>query len=95
MTGRTGSLLDRLAAEGVLPERHLVALAADEASDSRDQLLRTAELAGHYPAQVLRDALAGRSLDKSASVAQVLHFRVRTALDRKLRRASCVSFTTR
>ena len=82
--GRTGRLLDQLAAEGVLPERHRLELAADEARDTVDQLLRTAELAGHNPAEVLRDALADRSLDNSASVAQVLHFRIRTALENKL-----------
>jgi len=84
LTGRTARWLDRLAADGALPERHRVALAADEARSSLDQLLRAAELAGHDPAQVLTDAVVDRSLDKSTSVAQVLHFRIRAALDGKL-----------
>ncbi|WP_246633220.1 MobF family relaxase [Pseudonocardia nigra] len=84
LTGRTGSLLDRLAAEGTLPEHHRVALAADEARGTLDGLLRTAELAGHDPEQVLRDAVTATPLDGATSVAQVLHFRIRTALDGKL-----------
>src|SRR5205823_1824257 len=76
--------LDQLAAKGILPEHHRVALAADEARGSLDQLLRSAELAGHDPVQTLQDAIRCGSLDKSASVAQVLHFRIRTALEDKL-----------
>lgn len=82
--GRTARWLDQLAADGDLPEQHRVALAADEARSSLDQLLRTAELAGHDPAEILRDAVTSRSLDGSASVAQVVHFRIRTALDGRL-----------
>lgn len=82
--GRTSRWLDQLAVDGSLPERHRVALAADDARTSLDQLLRSAELAGHDPAQVLRDAVTASSLDKSTSVAQVVHFRIRTALDGKL-----------
>lgn len=84
VTGRTSRWLDQLAADGSLPERHRIALAADDARTSLAQLLRSAELAGHDPTQVLRDAVTASSLDKSASVAQVLHFRTRTALDGKL-----------
>ncbi|MGQ0479999.1 MAG: MobF family relaxase [Pseudonocardia sp.] len=84
LTGRTSRWLDQLAAAGELPERHRIALAADEARGSLDQLLRAAELAGHDPAQVLRDAVTSHSLDKSSSVAQVLHFRIRTSLEGKL-----------
>jgi hypothetical protein len=84
LTGRTGTWLDRLAADGALPEHHRVALAADEARGTLDALLRTAELAGHDPDQVLRDAVTATTLDGSTSVAQVLHFRIRSALDGKL-----------
>jgi hypothetical protein len=84
LTGRASRWLDQLAAIGDLPEHHRVALAADEARGSLDQLLRAAELAGHDPAHVLHDAVTSGSLDKSSSVAQVLHFRIRTALDGKL-----------
>lgn len=82
--GRTAGWLDQLAADGSLPEQHRVALAADEARTSLDQLLRSAELAGHDPAQVLRDAVTSTTLDGSTSVAQVVHFRVRTVLEGKL-----------
>jgi hypothetical protein len=82
--GRTGRWLDQLAATGDLSEHHRVEFAADEARTSLDQLLRTAELAGHDPAQVLRDAVTATTLDGSSSVAQVLHFRVRSALEGKL-----------
>jgi len=81
LTGRTGRLLDQLAATGELPEHHRIAVASDEARGSLDALLRRAELAGHDPARVLRDAVAMGSLDGSASVAQVLHFRIRANLD--------------
>lgn len=84
LTGRTSRWLDQLAAAGALPEHHRVNLAADEARGSLDQLLRSAELAGHDPAQVLRTAVENSSLDGSASVAQVLHFRIRSALDGQL-----------
>jgi hypothetical protein len=84
LTGRVAGWLDQLAAGGALPEHHRVAFAADEARGSLEQLLRSAELAGHDPAHVLRDAVTVGSLDKSASVAQVLHFRIRTALKDKL-----------
>jgi hypothetical protein len=84
LTGRTSAWLDQLAANGILPEHHRVALAADEARGSLDQLLRSAELAGHDPAQTLRDAIQCGTLDRSASVAQVLHFRIRTTLENQL-----------
>lgn len=82
--GRTERWLDQLAATGALPERHRVALAADEARGALDGLLRSVELAGHDPAAVLAGAVTDRSLDKSASVAQVVHFRIRAALKDRL-----------
>ncbi len=82
--GRTEGWLDELAATGALPERHRVALAADTARGALDGLLRSAELAGHDPAEVLAAAVTDRSLDKSTSVAQVVHFRIRTALKDRL-----------
>jgi hypothetical protein len=84
LAGRTGRWLDELAATGDLPERHRVAFAADDARESLDQLLRSAELAGHDARQVLADAVTSTTLDGSTSVAQVLHFRVRSALDGRL-----------
>ncbi|MEJ3652037.1 MobF family relaxase [Actinomycetes bacterium KLBMP 9759] len=84
LAGRTDGWLDQLAAVGDLPAEHRVAFAADEARQSVDQLLRTAELAGHDPEQVLRRAVTSTSLDGADSVAQVLHFRIREALRDRL-----------
>jgi conjugative relaxase-like TrwC/TraI family protein len=78
--GRTGTILDRLTAEEVLPEEQRQALAADEAYGTLERLLRQVELAGHDPAQVLEAAVSGRSLEGSRSPAQVLHHRIRTSL---------------
>ncbi len=55
--GRTQRWLDELTAAGHLPEHYRVAVAADDARTSLDQLLRTVELAGHDPAQALADAV--------------------------------------
>ncbi len=80
LAGRTARWLDQLAATGDLPARHRVALAADDASGTLDPLLRRAELAGHDPHTVLTEAVTAGTLDKSVSVAQVLHFRIRHQL---------------
>lgn len=84
LAGRTGRWLDKLAATGALQEQHRVSFAADEARESIDQLLRSAELAGHDARQVLASAVTATSLKGSTSVAQVLHFRIRSALEGKL-----------
>jgi hypothetical protein len=85
LAGRTGRLLDQLAATGELSGHHRVDLAADDARGTLDPLLRRVELAGHDPAAVLRGAVNAGSLDGSASVAQVLHFRIRNTLGDDLR----------
>jgi len=79
-TGRTARTLDRLAAQGVLPTEHRLELAADEATGTLEQLLRTAELAGHDPDAVLMDAVTSRGLYHVDSPARVLHARIRTTL---------------
>ncbi len=76
--GRTARTLDELAAEGTITAAERRALAADEAMGSLEQLLRTAELAGHDPDQVLRAAAEARSLDGATSPAKVLHHRITT-----------------
>jgi len=78
--GRTGAWLDRLTAVGVLRDDQRVALAADEAYGSLERLLRTAELAGHDPAEVLENALCARPLDGAKSPARVVHGRIATEL---------------
>jgi hypothetical protein len=82
--GRTSAALDRLTAEGLLPAENRAALAADEACGALEQLLRQIELAGHNPDTVLRDVLAGQSLDGARSPAQVLHYRITSALSGEL-----------
>ena len=82
--GRTGAALDRLAADGVLTDAQRIALAADEAFGSLEQLLRTAEIAGHDPAAVLDTALRDRSLKGAISPAQALHARIRATLHDQL-----------
>ena len=84
LAGRTGRWLDELAATGALPEQYRVDFAVDDARESVDQLLRSAELAGHDARQILTSAVTSTSLKGSTSVAQVLHFRIRSALDNKL-----------
>ena len=84
LDGRTARWLDHLAATGQLSEAHRLAFAADEARGSVEQLLRRVELAGHDPQRVLADAVTHTSLDGATSVAQVLHFRIRSALEGRL-----------
>ncbi|OJG06119.1 ATP-dependent RecD-like DNA helicase [Pseudonocardia autotrophica] len=82
--GRTAATLDRLVADGALSDVIRERLAADEAIGSLDRLLRTAELAGHDPAEVLAAAAHGRALDDARSPAKVLHHRITTSLHGRL-----------
>ena len=75
--GRTSQTLDHLAAEGVITPEQREAFAADEAMGSVDRLLRHAEVNGHDPDQLIRDALERRSLKEATSVGRVLHARLR------------------
>ena len=83
-TGRTSAALDRLAAAGALTPPERAQLAADDTIWSLERLLRTAELAGHDPDQVLADAVAARELDGARSLAQVIHHRITKTLDGRL-----------
>jgi len=82
--GRTEAALDRLATDGVLPASTRISLAADNATGSLTRLLRTAELAGHDPDEVLTAAVVERGLDTARSPAQVLHHRITSALHGEL-----------
>jgi conjugative relaxase-like TrwC/TraI family protein len=84
IAGRTGRQLDELAAEGALDVRHRADLAADPAFGGLERLLRSVEVAGHDPAQVLDDAVRAGTLAGARSPAGVLHSRVTTALDGRL-----------
>ncbi|MCE3554721.1 hypothetical protein LWC33_25100 [Pseudonocardia sp. RS11V-5] len=83
-TGRLDRYLDHLAAEDKLTPDQRHDLAADPALTSLALLLRTTELAGHEPAQVLEHAVTSHSLAGAHSPAQVLHHRIRTHLDGQL-----------
>ncbi|MPZ64547.1 MAG: relaxase domain-containing protein [Pseudonocardiaceae bacterium] len=74
--GRTATMLDTLVAEGALSADDRFLLAADTSRDSLDRVLRTAELGGHDPHVVLRDAVAERGLDDAHSPAQVIYSRI-------------------
>ena len=84
LAGRTGTILDHLAADGALSPRQRAALAADPAYGSLERLLRTAEIAGHNAATVLADAVAERDLDDALHPARVLHSRINTRLQDQL-----------
>jgi hypothetical protein len=73
---RTDRWLDRLAAEDVVSEDERLALASDQATDQLSRLLRAAELAGHSPTLVLREAVTEQHLDNAQSIAQVLQYRI-------------------
>ncbi|MGH3975265.1 MAG: ATP-dependent DNA helicase, partial [Pseudonocardiaceae bacterium] len=82
--GRTSALLDRLAAQGVLPPSHREALAADDSTWSLERLLRTAEIGGHDPTEVLAAAVSERDLDGARHPAQVLYARIENRLRAEL-----------
>ena len=79
--GRTGDLLDRLAADGVISEGQRRDLANDDAMSAVERLLRAAELDGHDRGELLREVLEGRSLTGARSPGQVLHHRLHHRLD--------------
>ncbi|WP_181779357.1 MobF family relaxase [Pseudonocardia pini] len=83
--GRLSAQLDRLVEAAALDGDQRVALAADPALGDVERLLRSAELAGHDPADLLGRAVGLQSLDSARSPAQVLSHRLRTVLDADLR----------
>lgn len=82
--GRTTAQLDRLATEGVLSAEDRLRLAADDAMGVVDRLLRTAEIAGHDPAAVLRQAVTARDFTDTRNPAQVLYGRLDAQLSGQL-----------
>ena len=84
-TTRTAAALDRLTADGVLSVEQRLAF-ADDAADSASlaRLLRTAELAGHDPDEVLRAAVAERSYEGALSLSQVTYRRIERQLAGRL-----------
>ncbi len=79
--GRTAAMLDRLVDDGTLTPAQRASLAGDDGMVSLSTVLRQAEIAGHDPHQVLRDAVASRHLGDARSLASVLHHRITDSLD--------------
>lgn len=75
--GRTGDILDELVHDGTLSAQDRTALAADRNMAAVERLVRSAEVGGRDPREVLRSALAPESLSGARSPAQVLHARIR------------------
>ena len=61
-------------------------IAAEDGAASLTRVLRRAELAGHDPEQVLRDAVTDRPLDGARNLTNVIHGRIRDAHDLRPRR---------
>jgi hypothetical protein len=79
--GRTAAILDQLADEQILTPVQRSTLAADDGMVTLDRVLRQAEIAGHDPRTVLRDAALSRDLDNARSLASVLHHRITDTVD--------------
>ena len=80
-TERTARSLDALVADGVIARHDRARLAAEDGAASLTRVLRRAELAGHDPDRVLREAVTGRPLDGARNLTNVIHGRIRTAHD--------------
>lgn len=81
---RYGAFADRLVEEGKLTAEQRGQLESDEAAGPFWRLLRSAELAGHDPAELFEQAIAARELGSAGSVARVLHHRLTGELDGRL-----------
>ena len=68
--------LDTLAANGVLTEAQRARFSSDQGTEHLTRQLRALELAGHDPADVLREAIDGRTLDGARHYAQVVADRI-------------------
>jgi len=79
--GRTATMLDRLLGDGALTPVQRATLAADEGTVSLARVLRQAEMAGHDPDQVLRNAISSRNLGDARSLASVIHHRITDTVD--------------
>jgi hypothetical protein len=75
------TMLDRLVDDGTLTPAQRATLAADEGIVSLAQILRQAEIAGHDPDHVLRDAITSRDLGDARSLASVIHHRITDTVD--------------
>lgn len=84
-TTRTTATLDRLTTEGKLTADERLAFAGDTGGTTAvARLLRTAELAGHDPDQVLAEAIGRRSFTGARSLTQVTYRRIEQQLAGRL-----------
>ncbi|MDD7922790.1 MobF family relaxase [Actinomycetospora chibensis] len=78
-TERTGRWLDELVVQGTITGHDRARLAAEDGAASLTRILRRAELAGHDPESILREAVADRPLAGARNLTNVVHGRIRDA----------------
>jgi hypothetical protein len=78
--GRTARWFDQLVDEGHMTAQQRAALAAEDGATSLTRVLRRAELAGHDPQLVLREAITSRPLDGARQLTNVIHHRITDAV---------------
>ncbi len=76
--GRTAGWLDQLVDAGHLTPTQRTRMAAEDGAATLNRVLRRAELAGHDPRQVLRDAVTERALGDARQLTNVIHTRITT-----------------
>ena len=74
--GRTSRWLDELVDRGHVTPAQRATLAAEDGATTLNRVLRQAELAGHNPQQVLRDAVTRRELAGARQLTNVIHHRI-------------------
>jgi len=75
-THRTAIWLDELTADGTLTLNDRRRIAAEDGAASLTRVLRSAELAGHDPREVLTAAIADRPLDGARNTTNVIYSRI-------------------
>ncbi|GAY10918.1 MobF family relaxase [Pseudonocardia sp. N23] len=75
-THRTAVWLDELTADGTLTLHNRRRIAAEDGAASLTRVLRSAEIAGYDPRQVLHAAIADRSLDGARNTTNVIYHRI-------------------
>ncbi|MDQ4119420.1 MAG: AAA family ATPase [Actinomycetota bacterium] len=75
-TERTAIALDRLVTDGALSDDQRARIAAEDGAAALTRVLRRAELAGHDPDDVLREAIECGSLTGSQQLTNVIYSRI-------------------
>ncbi|WP_238589121.1 MobF family relaxase [Pseudonocardia sp. HH130629-09] len=78
-TERTANALDRLTADGTLATDQRARIAAEDGAAALTRVLRRAELAGHDPDAVLREAVESGPLEGARQLTNVIYSRVADA----------------